>query len=77
MGETKQKVIPAKTITMQEARTIAREEFGITVSIQTIHKWVDKKKLGFQPSGNCGHWRVFEDKFREHISGNKERNTEA
>jgi len=72
-----EKVSPQKTISMQEARSLALELLGYNVSIQTIHKWVTKKSLGFQPSGPGGHYRVFEDKFRKHISGDKERNKEA
>lgn len=63
---------PVKTITMKEAHRIAVEEYGVDVSLQTIHLWVTKKHLGHQPSGNGGHWRVFEDKFRAHVSGKKE-----
>ena len=61
-----------KTITMKEAQEIARKEYGIHVSIQTLNNWITKKHLGHQPLGIGGRWRVFEEKFREHISGNKE-----
>ena len=67
-----EKPVVIKTISMKEAQKIAQEEYDIQVSLQTIHLWVSKKHLGHQPSGNGGHWRVFEQKFRDHISGRKE-----
>lgn len=64
--------VKVKTVTMKEAQEIALNEYGIEVSIQTINNWVTKKHLGHQPSGSGGHWRVFEEKFRKHISGEKQ-----
>ena len=59
---------PVKLINMHQAHAIAKE-YGVEVSLQTIHLWVAKKHLGFQPSGHGGHWRIFEEKFRVHVSG--------
>ena len=57
-----------KTITIKQAQTIAKQ-YNKNVSIVTIIKWVDTFKLGHQPGGNGGRWHVFEDKFRDWVSG--------
>ena len=42
---------------------------GITTTLATLLTWVDKHKLGFQPSGNGGHWYIFRNKFDAFITG--------
>ncbi len=56
------------TISVKQAQRIARE-YGKDVSIVTIIVWVEKHGLGHQPGGEGGRWYIFEDKFRDWVSG--------
>ena len=64
MNEPEQKIY-----TMHEAQTRWREVTGKDVSVPTIIMWVEKWKLGFQPSGPGGKWAIYADKWDKFCKG--------
>ena len=62
----------SKRISVPEAVTLAKREYGIILSRPTIIKYAKESGYGYQLGGHGGKWIIMLEKFRRFCRGSNE-----
>lgn len=62
VAEGKTYIFAAEALQRAEAK-------GIKITLATLHAWVEKNNLGFQPGGANSKWFIDADRFDEFLKG--------
>ena len=67
----------SKRITVPEAVTLAKREYGIFLSRPTVIKYAKEKGYGYQLGGAGGKWVILKDQFRRFCRGSNQSTEEV